>query len=94
MKIVKRIESREPCAEAGWYAYDYLFDEQMKPAFIRKLRPLGDFVYLSMLKRPFFKVESDNFIIKGIEGDEFLRVAIHESNTEALEEIEKFLRED
>ena len=91
MKVVDRIESRERCAEAGWYAYDYLLDEQMKPEFIKRLRPLGNFVYLSMLAKPFFKVESDYFLIKGIEGDDFFRAAVHEAHQEVLEIIEEFI---
>lgn len=91
MKIMDRIESRERCAEAGWYAYDYLFEEQMKPEFIRRLHPLGNFVYLSMLAKPFFKVESDYFLIKGIEGDNFFRIAVHEAHQEVLEIIEEFI---
>ena len=58
MKLIDRIESRERCAESGWYAYDYCMDEPLAPEFIRALKPLGNFVYLSMLTKDFpFQIE-------------------------------------
>lgn len=68
MKILERVPSRERCAEAGWYAYDLILDAPMDDAFIRSLRPLGSFVYMQMLKKPFFKIESDHYLLKGIRG--------------------------
>ncbi|MDO5425895.1 MAG: hypothetical protein Q4F41_19515 [Eubacteriales bacterium] len=91
MKIIEKIPSRERCAEAGWYAWDYLLDGPMDAAFIRSLKPLGSFVFLSMLKKPFFKIESDYFLIKGIQGDDFFRMAVHEAHPELLEKVEQFL---
>ncbi|MDY3919808.1 MAG: hypothetical protein SOZ59_12575 [Candidatus Limivivens sp.] len=93
MKILERIESRERCAESGWYAYDYILDGPMDPEFIRSLRPLGSFVYLTMLAKPFFKIESDYFLIKGLEGDSFFRMAVHDDHHEKLAEVEAFLEE-
>ena len=58
MRIIDKIPSRERCADAGWYTWDFLLEQPMDDAFIRALRPLGGFVYLTMLARPFFKVES------------------------------------
>lgn len=92
MKIVGKAESKERCAESGWYAYDYLFDEPMKPEFIRALRPLGGFVYLDMLAKPFFKIESDYFFIKGIAGDSHFRLAVHDEHHEKSEEVEEFIK--
>ena len=91
MNFVKRVESRERCAEAGWYAFDYLMDEPITPDFIRSLRPLGNFVYLTMLARPFFKIEGDYFFIKGVEGDPFFRVAVHGDHLYYLDKLEIFL---
>ena len=33
------------------------------------LKPLGSFVYLDMLKEPFFKIESDYYMIKNMDID-------------------------
>ena len=55
MKIIGKQPSREKCAESGWFAWDYLLDEPVEREFILKLRPLGGFTYLDMLKQPFFK---------------------------------------
>lgn len=91
MKIIDRIPSRERCAESGWYAWDILLDAPMDDAFIRALRPLGSFVYLSMLAKPFFKIEADYRFIKGLKGDDFLRVAVHDEHRDELERVEAFI---
>ena len=52
MKIIGKQPSREKCAESGWFAWDYLLDEPIEREFILKLRPLGGFTYLDMLKQP------------------------------------------
>ena len=68
MKILGKQPSREKCAESGWFATDYLLDAPIDRAFILSLRPLGSFVYLDMLKEPFFKIENDYYMIKGVQG--------------------------
>ena len=49
MRITGKMESREKCAESGWFAWDYLTDDAIDRDFILSLRPLGGFVYLDML---------------------------------------------
>lgn len=93
MKIIRRIESREPCVEGGWYAYDYILDKPLDKKFIMSLRSLGSFIYLQMLKKPFFKIETDHYMIKGIENDTFFRIAVHGDYLCELEKVEKFIRE-
>ena len=93
MKIIDKAESRERCAEAGWYAWDFILDQPMDDDFILSLRPLGSFVYLQMLARPFFKIESDYRLIKGLRGDDFFRVAVHDAYREKLAEGEKLVTE-
>ena len=92
MRIVERIPSRERCAESGWYAWDLVLEMPMDDAFIRALRPLGAFTYLSMLKKPFFKIESQYRFVKGLLGDDFLRVAVHDGHRELLDEAEALIR--
>lgn len=91
MKLIERIESRERCAEAGWFAYDFVLDQKISKEFILQLRPLGSFVFLDMLSKPFFKVENEHFMIKGILGDDFFRMAVHKDYTEELTKMEEFL---
>lgn len=91
MRIVDKIPSRERCAEAGWYAWDFMLDRPMDDAFILSLRPLGGFTYLRMLKKPFFKVESRYRHIKGLRGDDFLRVAVHDEHREEVDEVAAFI---
>lgn len=68
MKILGKQPSREKCAESGWFATDYLLDAPIDRAFILSLRPLGSFVYLDMLKEPFFKIENELLYDKGSAG--------------------------
>lgn len=91
MRITGYEESRERCAESGWFAYDYLLDAPLEKTDILKLRPLGGFVFLSMLSQPFFKVESDYYMIKGIQGADHFRIAVHKDYVGKVEEIMNFL---
>ena len=91
MKIVEKTESREKCAEAGWFACDCILDHKINREFILSLKPLGGFVYLDMLRQPFFKIENDYYMIKGIEGNNYFRIAVHGKHQEYLEKIEEFV---
>lgn len=93
MKIIGKQPSREKCAESGWFAVDYLLDEAIDRTFILKLRPLGSFVYLDMLKQPFFKIENDYYVIKGVQGKDYFRMAVHGKHEEELQRLEKYLDE-
>jgi len=84
-------ESKERCAESGWDAYDIILSEPLTKENILKFRPLGAFSYLPMLKKPFFKVESNYYFIKGMEGDPFFRLAVHREYSEKIEEIVTFV---
>lgn len=91
MKITGYEESRERCVESGWFAYDYLLDGTMEKEDILKLRNLGSFLFLSMLAQPFFKIENDNYILKGIQGDDHFRIAVHKDYLEKVDEIMQML---
>ena len=91
MKIINRMESRERCAESGWFAYDYMLDGQIDRDFIRSLKPLGSWVFLDMLDKPFFKIESEHFMIKGLLGEDYFRMAVHHEHEEELERLEKLI---
>ena len=87
MKILGKQPSREKCAESGWFATDYLLDQPIDREFILSLKPLGSFVYLDMLKEPFFKIESDYYMIKGVQGKDYFRIAVHGKHAEELEKL-------
>ena len=91
MKILGKQPSREKCAESGWFATDYLLDAPIDRAFILSLRPLGSFVYLDMLKEPFFKIENDYYMIKGVQGKVYFRIAVHGKHEDELQKLEEFL---
>ena len=92
MKVIDKIPSRERCAEAGWYAWDFILERPTDDDFIRALRPLGSFVYLPMLAKPFFKIESAYCFIKGLRDDDFMRVAVHNDHRDRLAEVEAYLK--
>lgn len=91
MKVLEIIPSRERCAEAGWYAYDFVLSRPMDDKFIEALRPLGSFLYMRMLRKPFFKVESEHFLLKGIQGDNFFRMAVHGDYPEKVENVDIYI---
>ena len=91
MKILGKQPSREKGAESGWFATDYLLDAPIDRAFILSLRPLGSFVYLDMLKEPFFKIENDYYMIKGVQGKDYFRIAVHGKHEDELQRLEEFL---
>ena len=93
MKITKITESRERCAEAGWFAYDFLLNAPMDKEFIRGLRGIGgSFVFLEMLKSPFFKLEADHYILKGVIGNDFFRMPVHgDHEKEEMERIKQYI---
>jgi len=91
MTILKRIKSREQCTESGWQAYNYLLKEPLSAEQIRAMRPLGSLLFLDSLRQPFFKIESHYYIIKGVQGNDFFRIAIHSAHTDELESLEKHI---
>ena len=92
MEILEIIPSRERCAEAGWHAYDFMLERPMDDEFIRFLRPLGSFLYMQMLKKPFFKIESEHYLLKGIRGDDFFRMAVHGDYLEELDRVRDWIK--
>lgn len=93
MRITSHAKSAEPCAEAGWTAFDYHVDGFIDEPFVMSLRPLGAFMYMKSLARPFFKVESDNYIIKGLLHDDHFLMAAHRDNLAELDKIETYIND-
>ncbi|NCD07289.1 MAG: hypothetical protein EOL97_14345 [Spirochaetia bacterium] len=87
MNIIKVEKSFELCAESGWYGYDIYFDEKIDKKLILSLNSFGHLLYLSKLKVPFFKVETSQYIIKGTEGKNNLRIGIFNNNQKYLNYI-------
>ncbi|MDD7642772.1 MAG: hypothetical protein PUK75_09925 [bacterium] len=88
MKIIDRRKSLETCTESGWDAFDLLVDEPLTDDMIRRLSAIGgSFIYMSMLKKPFFKVESHYYVVKGLKGDEHFRVAVHKDYLSEIDRI-------
>jgi hypothetical protein len=93
MKITACRPSPDPCTESGWTAYDYRTSAPLDDAFITSLRPLGNLMYLRSLKKPFFKIESDRFFIKGLRDTNTFRVAIAGDDSAELDRILAFIEQ-
>ena len=94
MRIIEKRKSLEPCTESGWDAVDLLTDQGLTEEEITSLKAVGgSFLYLKQLKKPFFKLESHDYVIKGVLGDSFFRVAAYrEKLEEVLNGVEKMLK--
>ena len=95
MEILEKSESREQCTESGWYAYDYKLELDISREHILNLKQLGgNFIYLSQLAIPFYKLEDKYMMIKGLEGSDTVRVAFYrEFENQICEKIEKFFND-
>lgn len=91
MNIVDQKKSKEICISVDWMAYDFFLEKPLSENEILKMKSLGSFVYLKSLKQPFFKVENNNFIIKGIEGNKFFRVSFCTLSSQ-ISEIEDLIK--
>lgn len=91
MKPTDIRESIELCTESGWSAYDVFLDSPVDKAVIVRLGTLGTMTYLGMLRQPFYRVEEAYYMIKGLEGDHKLRVAMLNGKEEILERVCRIL---
>lgn len=87
MKIAEIRNSMEQCNEAGWQAFDFFVERPLSDEDIFKLKPMGNFLYLSMLRAPFFKIDGQYFQVRGIKGNDHFRVAVHREHTYYIDEI-------
>lgn len=91
MRITDITRSPEPCTEAGWLAFQYHLEKPVEGRFIAAMRPLGSMVFLDRLAQPFFKIESQHYMIKGLLGDTSIRVAVHGDHQDEQKEIKKLI---
>ena len=86
MIVTDQRKSLENCTESGWDAYDLITRDPITDEDICSLRCMeGSFVYLKQLRKPFFKIESHNYVIKGVKGDSFFRFAVHRDHLDYVE---------
>ncbi len=88
MRFLERTKSTEPCVEAGWTAFDYHIDAPIDREFVLSLRPLGTLLFMENLAKPFFKIETHKYIIKGVVGNDFFRIAIERESLDELAILE------
>ncbi len=89
MKIPGKQPSREKCAESGWFATDYLLDAPIDRAFILSLRSSGKFCVSGYAERAFFKIENDYYMIKGVQGKDYFRIAVHGKHEDELAKVRR-----
>ncbi len=93
MKVLDKQESIELCTESGWNAYDLTVDEHIDKDTIKRLGSLGFLTYLGMLSQPFYRIEREHYMIKGLEGSRSIRVAMLNGEEEILERVTELLDE-
>lgn len=91
MKITNITRSPEPCTEAGWIAFQYELERVVSRDFILALRPLGSFIFLESLSKPFFKIQNHHYMIKGLLNDTSIRVAVHREHLNEQEPIKQLI---
>jgi len=91
MKITNITRSPEPCTEAGWIAFQYELERVVSRDFILALRPLGSFIFLESLTKPFFKIQNHHYMIKGLLNDTSIRVAVHREHLNEQEPIKQLI---
>lgn len=91
MKITNITRSPEPCTEAGWIAFQYELERVVCRDFILALRPLGSFIFLESLSKPFFKIQNHHYMIKGLLNDTSIRVAVHREHLNEQEPIKRLI---
>ncbi|MCR5717334.1 MAG: hypothetical protein K6G23_10840 [Lachnospiraceae bacterium] len=88
MQVISKRPSIERCTESGWDAYDLITSLPIDDELIDSLRMFeGSFLYMKSLKRPFFKLEADLYVMKGVKGDPFFRVALHRDQEAYLDQM-------
>lgn len=91
MKVLSKERSIEPCAENGWFGYDIRLSMPIDSKLIESLGTLGCLRCILTLKRPFFIVHGDGFLLRGIMGDCLLRAGFAEKTAPQLESICAFI---
>lgn len=92
IKEIKR--SFEPCSEAGWFGYNVIINEPFTESCIQKLSELGNLLYLSKLKTPFFTFKNKNVFIKGILGGTEIRIGFPKIGEEQIMQVFKLLNQE
>lgn len=91
MKVLEQRASLELCTESGWYAWDLITEQPVTREVIEALGKLGTLTYLGMLNKPFYRIEEKYHMIKGLEGERTLRVAMLEGKEEILDKVTDML---
>ncbi len=70
---VVTVREIEDCVD-GSLIREVQFDDDLDTAAIRRLQPLGNFEYYADFPRPFFRISTDDYQLKGVEGTPRLRL--------------------
>ena len=95
MEIVTIQPSLEQCAQAGWQGYDVVLKQVVTRDFLGQLAAKGHLDYYPQLRQPFFRVLHPQWVIRGVVGQDKLRVGFPQGDerTEHLRKI-RWLLED
>lgn len=94
MKVLRTQRSIEPCIEGGFYGYYIYFDAPVSTEFVEGLKNLGALNFMQNLKKPFFLLRGERFILRGQVGDDFCKAGIRGNDKELLTKLCRDLEPD
>ena len=84
--------SREKCAESGMVCNGLSAGSANRQRVYTESETSWKLcIFGYALKSHFFKIESDYYMIKGVQGKDYFRIAVHGKHAEELEKLEIFL---
>lgn len=88
MKILRVERAMEPCTEGGYFGYYFYLARPVNAAFVECLKPLGALTFMQNLKKPFYVLRGQKFVVRGQVGDDFCRVGVEGNSPLLLEEVQ------
>jgi len=86
--IAKEIRNIEDCLD-GTFIKDIVLGECISKEHIMKISESGKLKYYPSFQRPFYKISFDGYYIKGVEGNDSIRIHYH--NPKQLQNLIDFL---
>lgn len=87
MKITAVERSFEQCTESGWTGWHLRLDGKCDDDLVQALAPLGALTYMKHMARPFFLVQNEHFLVRGLVGDTFIKAGLKNNDQSWIEHI-------
>ena len=91
MKVERTSRMVEPCTEGGYIGHYFHLDTVIDTEFVENLAAHGSLTFMRNLKKPFFLLRGDGFIIRGQVEDNFCKVGISGNDPTIFEAARKII---